>query len=51
MVLNEGVKKEVKKKLSDLKDDIKLIVFTQKIECQYCEENRRLVEESQTVSR
>lgn len=50
MVLNESVKQEVKKKLSDLKEDVRLIVFTQKIECQFCEENRELVEEIAELS-
>jgi glutaredoxin-like protein len=31
--------------VKELKDEIKLIVFTQELECQFCRENRTLVEE------
>jgi thioredoxin-related protein len=35
---------------SILDNKVKLIVFTQKIECQFCEENRKLVEEVAQLS-
>lgn len=50
MLLNEQVRKEVKEMLKDLKDDVALIVFTQKIECQYCEDNRMLAKEVAELS-
>ena len=50
MILNDQVKDEVKKMLQDLKDDVELVVFTQMIECQYCEDNRKLAEEVAELS-
>ena len=44
-MLNEVIKKEVKKQFEVLKDDVRLVVFTQKIECHYSEDNRILAEE------
>jgi len=44
MLLNDDVKIEVRETFKDLKDKIKLIAFTQKIECHYCEENRKLAQ-------
>lgn len=44
-MLNEQVKSDVKKALSNLKDDVKLVVFTQKMECNFCSDNRKLMEE------
>ena len=38
MMLSDDVKAEVKKKFQELKGGVKLSVFTQKIECQYCAE-------------
>ena len=50
MVLNDQIKKEIKEHFTILKDKVRLIVFTQKIECQFCEENRKLVEEIGALS-
>jgi len=50
MLLDDKVKEEVKKQFESLKDDVKLIVFTQKIECQYCEDNRSLAKEISGLS-
>jgi len=50
MLLDKQTKKEVKKQFESLKDSIKLTVFTQKIECQYCEANRNLVTEISGLS-
>lgn len=44
-ILSEEIKGEVKKELGNLKNEVKLIVFTQELECQYCSENRRLAED------
>lgn len=43
MTLNDKVKKEVRKAFSDLEAPVRLIVFTQAIECEYCEDTRELV--------
>ncbi|RKY85781.1 glutaredoxin, partial [candidate division KSB1 bacterium] len=39
-----------KKELAGLKEEVKLIVFTQELECQYCRENRILTEEVASLS-
>lgn len=44
-LLNDSVRKEVEKRFKDLKNPVKIINFTQEIECQYCAETRRLMEE------
>ena len=44
-MLNEEVKQDVKKQFESLQNDVRLVVFTQKVECQYCAENRTLSEE------
>lgn len=41
-MLNEEVKQDVKKQFESLQNDVRLVVFTQKVECQYCTENRTL---------
>lgn len=43
-------KKEVKKQFKNLSDDVKLIVFTQKIECMYCRETKELAKEVASLS-
>ncbi|MCK5095198.1 MAG: thioredoxin family protein [Spirochaetes bacterium] len=40
--MNEEVKQDVKKQFESLQNDVRLVVFTQKVECQYCTENRTL---------
>lgn len=45
MLLPDDVKKDVKKRLEGLEKPVRLSVFTQKIECQYCAETHSLVEE------
>jgi glutaredoxin-like protein len=49
-LLNEEIKKEVQTELQGLKNEVKLIVFTQEIECEYCNENRMLAEEIASLS-
>ena len=44
-VLDDKVKSSVKKDLADLKNNIKLIVFSQEIECPSCKDASLLVEE------
>jgi len=49
-ILNEQIRQQVKNIFKELKDPVKLIVFTQKIECPSCEDNRRLMEEISSLS-
>jgi len=49
-LLSEEIKKEVQTELQGLKNEVKLIVFTQEIECEYCNENRMLAEEIASLS-
>lgn len=44
-LLNEEVKEQVKQQLADLAGPVRLVMFTQEFECQYCAETRQLVEE------
>lgn len=50
MFLNEEVREQIKERFQGLKDAVELIVFTQQSECQYCEDNRKLVEEIAELS-
>jgi predicted DsbA family dithiol-disulfide isomerase len=38
------VKKELRKRLAGLKEPVRLIVFTQELECQVCQSSREFVE-------
>jgi glutaredoxin-like protein len=44
-LLPEKVRQQIEKRLTDLKEPIKLVVFTQEFECPTCEENRTLMED------
>lgn len=48
--LKDTDKKQIKKQFKNLSDDVKLIVFTQKIECMYCRETKELAEEVASLS-
>jgi len=48
--LNAEIQNQVKKEFEKLVNPLKLVVFTQKLECQHCEDNRRLVEEVASLS-
>jgi len=50
VILNENIKNQVKEIFKELKDPVKLTVFTQKIECPSCKDNRRLMEEISSLS-
>lgn len=50
MLLNEEVKSQIKERFRNLKDGVKLVVFTQQSECQYCENNQKLAEEVSELS-
>jgi len=49
-LLNDSVRSEVQKRFKDLKNPVKIINFTQEIECQYCTETRRLMDEITALS-
>ncbi|MGD1995504.1 MAG: thioredoxin family protein [Anaerolineae bacterium] len=44
-ILNEQVRKEAKRLLDEIPNPIRLVMFTQEFECEYCAETRQLVEE------
>ncbi len=50
-ILLDEVKQEVKKKFDkELKNPVKLIYFTEKLECQFCKETHQLLDEIVTLS-
>jgi len=50
MVLQESDKEIIRKKLAGLADDVKLIVFSQELECQFCRETREVMLQLGTLS-
>jgi glutaredoxin-like protein len=49
-LLNDEIVEQVKQELADLAGPVKLAVFTQEFECEYCAETRQLVEEVAALS-
>lgn len=49
-LLNEEIRREVAKFLEGLPNPVRLVMFTQEFECDYCQETRQLVEELAEVS-
>ena len=49
-LLKDSDKEAIKSRFEDLKNDIKIINFTQSIECTYCSETRSLLEEVTALS-
>ncbi len=49
-LLNDEVQQQVKNQLTNLANPVRLIMFTQALECQYCAETRQLVEEVAKLS-
>lgn len=49
-ILKEKEREQVQKQFEALTNPVKLVMFTQEIECQYCEETRMMVEELATLS-
>jgi glutaredoxin-like protein len=45
LIIDEPSEAKIKESFQSLKNPVKLIVFTQEFECQYCRENRALAEE------
>lgn len=50
MYLDDNIKTELKKRFSVLKNKVKLIFFTQELECQYCRETKSILSELVEVS-
>ena len=44
-MMDDDTREQVRERLSGLKSPVKLAVFTQEFECEYCAENRGLAEE------
>jgi glutaredoxin-like protein len=44
-LLNDEIRKDVRKALSDVEQPVVFKVFTQEMECDYCKDTRELVEE------
>ncbi len=49
-LLNDQIRNDVREMLADLKDPVKLTVFSQSFECDYCKETRELAEEVAALS-
>jgi glutaredoxin-like protein len=49
-LLSDDVRQQVTQSLAGLTNPVKLVVFTQEMECQFCRENRQLAEEIQVLS-
>ena len=49
-LLSDEIKGQVEKELANLDSPVRLVVFTQEFECQYCKETRRMVEELAELS-
>lgn len=50
MMLNDKVRDQVRKKFESLQNPVKLIVFTQEFECNYCHDARTIAEELAELS-
>jgi glutaredoxin-like protein len=44
-LLDDKLKEQVREALGDLPNPVRLVMFTQEFECQFCRETRQLVEE------
>ena len=49
-LIKEDQREQLKEKFEELDGDVKLIVFTQEMECQYCEQTRELAEDIAALS-
>ena len=49
-MLNEEVREQVRQELADLGGSVRLVMFTQEFECEFCAETRQLVEELAQLS-
>ena len=49
-LIKEEQQEQLKEKFKELDGDVKLVVFTQEMECQYCEQTRELAEDIAALS-
>ena len=49
-MLDENTREQVRKRLEDLEGPVRLVVFTQEFECEYCRENTALAREVADLS-
>ncbi len=49
-LLNDSIRAEVRKRFKELEHPVKIINFTQQIECQFCSETRQIVDELSDLS-
>ena len=49
-MLPDDVKKQVREAFAELKSPVRLMIFTQTLECAYCQQNRELLEEIAELS-
>lgn len=49
-IINEEQQEQLKERFKELNGDVKLIVFTQENECQYCKETKQLMEDVASLS-
>lgn len=49
-LLNDEIKAQVREALADVKTPVRLLVFTQTLECQYCQQNRELIQDVASLS-
>lgn len=49
-VLSEDIQNRVKEEFAELSGKVKLVVFTQEVECEYCRENTSLAQEVASLS-
>lgn len=49
-LIQESVKRQIEENLKTLPSSVRLLVFTQEVECQFCRENRQLAEEVAALS-
>lgn len=49
-IINEEQREQLKERFKELDGDVKIIVFTQENECQYCEETKQLMEDVASLS-
>ena len=50
-LINEKDRQFLKDLFEDLRDDVKLVLFTQNFECQFCKETHQLIEEVSELSK
>jgi len=50
MLLPENIKNEVRERFKELEGPVRIVNFTQRLECQFCSETRQLMEEVAELS-